>query len=194
MRTPEEALDDIFNGFSASTLVEKPCVVSKVIDNYTVDITYYDNNEPNTLVDVPVKHLQTNSAFIFLKLKAGDCGTVRFFDNDVTAYYNGSDVASNEERTHDINDNCYTYGFYPSAKHYVFPDGDIVIGTHGETVATIKMTGGTLVIEAATATITASTVTLGAETTIDGVPFLTHVHYDVEETATATGKVVTATS
>lgn len=190
MRTPEEALDDIFNGFSSQTLVEKPCIISKVIDNYTVDVTYYDNNKPYTLVNVPVKHLQTNSAFIFLKLKAGDCGTVRFFDNDVTAYYNGSDVESDEQRTHDLNDNEFTYGFYPSAKHYVFPDGDIVIGTQGETVATIKMTGGTLVIEAVTATITASTVTLGAKTTIDGIPFLLHKHYDTTDTTTATGKVV----
>ena len=189
MRTPEEALDDIFNGFSASTLVEKPCVVSKVIDNYTVDITYYDNNEPNTLVNVPVKHLQTNSAFIFLKLKAGDCGTVRFFDNDVTAYYNGSDAASNEERTHDLNDNEFTYGFYPSAKHYVFPDGDIVIGTTGGGKITIKDTDAGTTIN-----ITGAKVTLGEATTIDGVPFLTHVHYNVAETATATGKVVTATS
>lgn len=192
MRTPEEALDDIFNGFSSQTLVEKPCVVSRVIDNYTVDITYYDNNEPNTLVNVPVKHLQTNSAFIFLKLKAGDCGTVRFFDNDVTAYYNGSDAASDEQRTHDLNDNEFTYGFYPSAKHYVFPNGDIVIGTKNG--ATINITDTSITISGGSVSITGSTVTIGTETTIDGIPFLTHVHYNVAETATATGKVVTATS
>lgn len=161
MRTPEEALDDIFNGFSSQTLVEKPCVVSRVIDNYTVDITYYDNNEPNTLVNVPVKHLQTNTAFIFLALKVGDCGTVRFFDNDVTAYYNGSDVASDEDRMHDLNDNCYTYGFYPSVKHYVFPESDIAIGT---------VDGGLITISGSNVTIS------GGKTVIDGVNFLNHTH------------------
>ena len=45
-----------------------------------------------------------------------------------------------------------------------------------------------------TINITGAKVTLGEATTIDGVPFLTHVHYNVAETATATGKVVTATS
>ena len=43
MRTPEEALGDIFDGFSLQTFVEKPCVITNVIDQYTVDITYYDN-------------------------------------------------------------------------------------------------------------------------------------------------------
>lgn len=166
-RTCEDALDDIFNGFSAQTLVEKPCVVSRVINQYTVDVTYYDNNEPNTLVNVPVKHFQTNSAFIFLGLKVGDCGTVRFFDNDVNAYYDGSDVASDEERTHDLNDNCFTYGFYPSTKQYVFPDGDIVIGTTSGAI--ISLTQNSI-------TITGGAVTIGENTTIDGVNFLNHTH------------------
>ena len=176
MRTPEEALDDIFNGFSASTLVEKPCVISKVIDNYTVDVTYYDNNEPNTLVNVPVKHLQTNSAYIFLKLNVGDCGTIRFFDNDVTAYYNGANGASSEERTHDINDNEFTYGFYPSAKHYVFPEGDIVIGT---------VDGGLITISGSNVTI------IGGNTVIDGVNFLNHTHSNGNQ-GNPTGGVITA--
>lgn len=176
MRTPEEALDDIFNGFSSQTLVEKPCVISKVIDNYTVDVIYYDNNKPYTLVNVPVKHLQTNSAFIFLKLKAGDCGTIRFFDNDVTAYYNGSDVESDEQRTHDLNDNEFTYGFYPSAKHYVFPEGDIVIGT---------VNGGEI-------TISGSKVTIkGGNTVIDGVNFLNHTHSNGNQ-GNPTGGVITS--
>ena len=169
-------------------LVEKPCVVSKVIDNYTVDVTYYDNNEPNTLVNVPVKHLQTNSAYIFLKLNVGDCGTIRFFDNDVTAYYNGANGASSEERTHDINDNTFTYGFYPSAKHYVFPSGDIVIGT--KTGATINITDTSITISGGAISITGATVTLGEATTIDNIPFLTHTHYDTSNTTPATGKVI----
>lgn len=152
VRTPEEVLGDIFNGFSAQTLVEKPCVVSKVIDQYTVDITYYDNNIPNTLVNVPVKHFQTNSAYIFLGIKEGDCGTVRFFDNDVNAYYESSEVASDEERTHNLNDNLFTYGFYPSSKQYIFPDGDVVIGTVAGAVINItekeiKINAETIVIE-----------------------------------------------
>ena len=237
MRTPEEALGDIFDGFSSETFVEKPCIITNVIDQYTVDITYYDNNEPNTLVQVPVKHLQTNSAFVFLGLKVGDCGTVRFFDNDVNAYYNGDIVASTEERTHDINDNCYTYGFYPSASQYIFPDGDIVIGTTaGATIniteKEIKINAETIVIEndstiditsssditvntegntilnsisnvnitggqnvsisgVSNVSVSGATLTIGNATTIDGVNFLAHTHYDLANSSVLTGRVVT---
>lgn len=244
MRTPEEALGDIFDGFSSQTFVEKPCVVTNVIDQYTVDVTYYDNNQANLLVRVPVKHLQTNSAYVFLGLKEGDCGTVRFFDNDVNSYYDGDAVASTEERTHDINDNCYTYGFYPSASQYIFPEGDIVIGTtagatinitekeikiNAETIiveneatiditsdsditvdakaklnittqsdttlnslANITITGGQNVNVSGVSNVSVSgaTVTVGSATTIDGVVFLNHTHYDLANSSPLTGRVI----
>lgn len=236
MRTPEEALGNIFDGFSSQTFVEKPCIIKNVIDQYTVDITYYDNNEANLLVRVPVKHLQTNSAYVFLGLKEGDCGTVRFFDNDVNAYYDGDAVASTEERTHDINDNCYTYGFYPAASQYIFPDGDIVIGTTaGATIniteKAIKINAETIVIEnestinitsasnitvesnaalnvtttsdttltssanvnitgTANVSVSGATVTVGNATTIDGIVFLNHTHYDLANSSPLTGRVI----
>lgn len=245
MRTPEEALGDIFDGFSLQTFVEKPCVITNVIDQYTVDVTYYDNNEANLLVRVPVKHLQTNSAYVFLGLKEGDCGTVRFFDNDVNSYYDGDAVASTEERTHDINDNCYTYGFYPAASQYIFPDGDIVIGTTaGATIniteKEIKINAETIVVEneatiditsdsditvdakaklnittqsdttlnslanvtitggqnvnvtgVSSVSVSGATVTVGSATTIDGVNFLAHTHYDLGNANVFTGRVYT---
>lgn len=174
MQTPEEVLNDIFDGFSATTFVEKPCVISNVVNQYTVDITYFDNNIPNQLYNVPVKHFQTNTAYIFLGLKAGDCGTVRFFDNDITSYYNGSDVASNEQRSHDLNDSTFSYGFYPSTKQYVFPVGDIVIGT--TTGAEINITGDAITITGGAVNIAGASVNLGENVTIDGKNFLQHVH------------------
>lgn len=186
-RTCEDALDDLFNGFSAQTFVEKPCIIAKVINQYTVDVTYYDNNSPNTLVNVPVKHLQTNSAFIFLPLKAGDCGTIRFFDNDVTTYYNGSDIESTEERTHDINDNEFTYGFYPTTKQYVFPTGDLVIGTKDG--ATINMTGNGITISGGDVTILGSSINIGSNVTIDGKNFLEHQHSNGNQGANTGGVV-----
>lgn len=174
METPEEILGNIFDGFSAQTLVEKPCVITNVINQYTVDITYYNNNEPNILYNVPVKHLQTNSAYVFLGLKAGDCGTVRFFDNDVTPYYNGSDIESTEERTHNINDNLFSCGFYPSPKQYIFPNGDIVIGTASGAV--INLTADGITISGGSITINGASVEIGSNVTIDGKNFLEHVH------------------
>jgi len=180
METPEELLSDIFDGFSAQTLVEKPCIITNVVNQYTVDVTYYNNNEADILYNVPVKHLQTNSAFIFLGLKVGDCGTIRFFDNDVTPYYNGSDIESTEERTHNINDNVFSCGFYPSTKQYIFPQGDIVIGT---------TTGAVINLTADGITITGGMITINGNVTIDGKNFLEHVHSNGNEGANTGGVV-----
>lgn len=182
MRTCNDSLTDILNGFSTAMLVEKPCKIVKVNSQYSVDIEYYDNNEPDYLYNVPVKHLQTQKAFVFLGLNVGDCGTVRFFDNDVTGYCQNSEYISNEERTHDINDNLFSLGFYPSVEQYVFPEGDIVIGTTTGAVINltssgISITGGDVTIQGSgNINISGGTVNIGSDTTIDGKKFLEHTH------------------
>ena len=194
-RTATDSLIDILNGLSGELLVEKPCEIVKVNSQYSVDIKYYDNNEPDYLYNVPVKHLQTQSAFIFLGLKEGDCGTVRFFDNDVTGYYQASEYVSNEERRHDINDNLFSLGFYPSSKQYLFPDGDIVIGTTSGAVINltdtgISITGGDITITGiGNVSISGASVTLGSDTTIDGKKFLEHTHSNGNE-GSPTGGVI----
>lgn len=82
MRNCEDSLIDILSGFSSQMFVEKPAKVIQVHNQYCVDIEYYDNGTIGTLSRVPVKHLQTANAFVFLKLKAGDRGTVCFFAID----------------------------------------------------------------------------------------------------------------
>lgn len=182
MRTCNDALNDLFSGFSKGTLVEKPCKIIKVNSQYSVDIEYYDNNEPDYLYNVPVKHLQTQKAFVFLGLNAGDCGTVRFFDNDVTGYYTDDEYVSLEERTHDINDNLFSLGFYPAKSQYIFPEGEIVIGTVSGAVINltgqgITITGGEISITGSgNVSISGSAVIIGAGTTIDGKKFLEHTH------------------
>ena len=181
-RTANDSLIDILSGLSGSMLVEKPAKIVKVNSQYSVDIEYYDNNEVDYLYNVPVKHLQTKKAFVFLGLNTGDCGTVRFFDNDVTGYYSNSEYISDEERSHDINDNLFSLGFYPSNEQYIFPTGDIVIGTTAG--ATINLTSNSITINGGDITITGSgsvsvsgsSVTIGSDTTIDGKKFLEHTH------------------
>ena len=181
-RTANDSLIDILSGLSSSMLVEKPAKIVKVNSQYSVDIEYYDNNEVDYLYNVPVKHLQTKKAFIFLGLNTGDSGTVRFFDSDVTGYYSNSEYISDEERSHDINDNLFSLGFYPSNEQYIFPTGDIVIGTTAG--ATINLTSNSITINGGDITITGSgsvsvsgsSVTIGSDTTIDGKKFLEHTH------------------
>ena len=50
---------------------------------HSVDIEFYSNGEADVLTNVPVKHYKTSSAFFVLKLKKGDKGVIRFFDDDV---------------------------------------------------------------------------------------------------------------
>lgn len=174
MRTFNDSLDDILNGFSNAILVEKPCKIIRVNSQYSVDIQYFDNNTADYLYNVPVKHLQTQKAYVFLGLSAGDCGTVRFFDNDVTDYRNGTSQKYPDKRCHDINDNVFSAGFYPAKSQYVFPAGDIVIGTTSGAV--INITGEDITITGGTINITGSSINLGSETTIDGKKFLEHTH------------------
>lgn len=174
MRTFDESLDDILDGFSSGMMVEKPCKITRVNSQYSVDVEYYDNNTADYLYNVPVKHLQTQKAYVFLGLSAGDCGTLRFLDNDVTDYYNGTTSKYPDKRCHDINDNLFSVGFYPSSSQYVFPSGDVVIGTTSGAV--INITGESITITGGTVDITGSTVNLGSETTIDGKKFLEHAH------------------
>ena len=119
MRTFNDGLDDILNGFSKSLPVEKPCRITRVNSQYSVDVEYYDNSGVDNLYNVPVKHIQTQSAYVFLGLKSGDCGTIRFFDSDVGDYYGGTTQKIPETRCHDINDNLFSVGFYPAQSQYV---------------------------------------------------------------------------
>lgn len=64
-RTANDSLVDILNGFSGAMLVEKPCKVVNVNSQYSVDVEYYDNNDIDYLYNVPVKHIQTQKAFVF---------------------------------------------------------------------------------------------------------------------------------
>ncbi len=167
-RTVGESLNDLLNGLSGNVLVEKPCTITKVNSQYSVDIEYLtNNNQKDFLYNVPVKHLQSQKAFVFLGLNKGDKGTVRFFDTDVTEYYHGGEYTAIGGRNHDINDNLFSLGFYPKKEHYIFPSGDVVIGTKDG--ALINLTGQAI-------TITGGNITIGSNTTIDGKVFLEHTH------------------
>ncbi len=182
-----DSIEKVLMGFSAYTLVEKPCKVVNVNSQYSVDIEYYDNGEKDMLYNVPVKHLQTKNAYIFLGLKPGDCGTVRFFDNDTEDYYEGKTSKNPEIRKHDINDSVFSVGFYPRSEQYVFNDGDLVIATNSG--ALINLTGGEIKITGTNITVTGSNVELGENTKIDGRIFLEHTHSNGNN-GSPTGKVI----
>ena len=112
---------------------------------------------------------------------------MRFFDTDVTNYIHGSSKTSEAVRKHDINDNAFSCGFYPSPEQYAFPQGDIIVGTTSG--ASVNISGNNITITGANVTINASEVTLGAQTTIDGKVFLEHTHSNGNE-GNPTGAVI----
>ncbi len=169
-----DSLIDLAGGFSGKILVEKPCKITKIYSQYLVDVEYYDNNVADTLYKVPVKHMQSKNAYIFLGLRIGDYGTVRFFDNDISNYWKSSSTGSDEQRKHDINDNLFTPGFYPQESQYLFPDGDVVVGTTGG--AAISLSGADITISGGNITISGGTINIGGNSSIDGKVFLEHTH------------------
>ena len=187
----DEELDDFLQGHAGNINTEKPAKILKVNSQYYVDVEYDENGQKDILYNVPVKHLQTNRAFVFLKLKEGDKGTIRFFDNDVDLYRTSGEEISTEVRVHDLNDNYYDFGFYPDKEQYLMPDCEICIGLKDQRAlieiteqGNILLSAQELTLSGATSislsstkiTANASTVIIGEDTTIDGKKFLEHRH------------------
>ena len=123
-----------------------------------------------------------------MKLKEGDRGIVRFFDDDIDLYRTSGVIAeSSEVKVHDINDNIFEIGFYPDTENYVYPDGDIVIGTKAGALISLK--DNNINISGGNITITCSSVNLGNNTTIDGKVFLEHTHSNGNQGANTGGVV-----
>ena len=124
-----------------------------------------------------MQHYKTQNAFFIINLKVGDRGVVSFFNNDVDLYRTAGVIAeSTENKTHDINDNLFQVGFYPDTENYIYPEGDLVIGTKSGALVSmtetgINITGGSIVIKG-------SSVNISDNVIIDGKNFLNHTHKD----------------
>jgi len=156
-----ESLKNILRGLSKNIFVEKPCKIVNVHPSQNmVDVEYYDEYETDILYNVPVRHFQSGSAYIFLKLNAGDRGTIRFLDNDVSYYSKNFEGAGNDKRTHNINDGIFSLGFYPSTEQLTFSNDELVIRSGN---ATITINNGNISIS-------------GGNVNIQNINFLEHKH------------------
>jgi len=173
-RQCSDSLNNILENLLTNFLVEKPCKVINVHSQYLVDIEYYTNNQSDILYKVPIKHIQTQNAYIYFGIKEGDRGTVRFFDDNISEYLKNSGIISTETEKHGINNNLFSPGFYPSKEQYLFPQGDIVIGTTKGSL--IQITDEAININGGDITIEGGNITISGNTQIDGKAFLTHKH------------------
>ena len=102
----------ILNAVKKDVRVQYAAKIIKVNSQDSVNIEYYSNGVADILQNVPVRHLKSPTGFFILKLKEGDRGVVRFFDDDIDLYRTSGVIAeSSEVKVHDINDNIFEIGF-----------------------------------------------------------------------------------
>ena len=187
-RSFEGAFSRILKSLKKDLRVQYAAKIIKVNSQDSVNIEYYSNGVADILQNVPVRHIKSPTGFFILKLKEGDRGIVRFFDDDIDLYRTSGVIAeSSEVKVHDINDNIFEIGFYPDTENYVYPDGDIVIGTKAGALISLK--DNNINISGGNITITCSSVNLGNNTTIDGKVFLEHTHSNGNQGANTGGVV-----
>ena len=179
----EGAFSRILKALKKDLRVQFPAKIVKINSQDNVNIEFYTNGVADTLSNVPVKHLKSPTGFFIIKLKVGDKGVVRFFDDDIDLYrISGVISESSEDKTHDINDNLFEGGFYPDSDNYIYPDGDVIMGTTAGALISmtnkdITIIGGNVKIKDATNVgIESSNVNIGNNTIIDGKNFLSHQH------------------
>lgn len=184
----ESSLNRILKGNSNSINVQYAAKIISINSQDNVNIEYYRNGETDILYNVPVRHNKTSTAFFIIKLKPGDKGVVRFFDDDIDLYKNSGVLAKSDEvKVHDLNDNLFEFGFYPAPENYIYPDGDLVIGTRAG--ALISLSNNNINISGGSINISGSSVNLGSNVVIDGKNFLEHQHSNGNQGAN-TGAVV----
>lgn len=136
MKSPNELLETILKNTTDDMFVSNPCEVVAVRGNY-VDVKLYINDEyPNMILyHVPIQRQETQRAYIFLGIKEGDRGTLKFFDRSTEGYLQSDFDYNSDDRQHDINDRAFELGFIPDKEAYVYPTNvDIEIGLKDKSV------------------------------------------------------------
>lgn len=130
MEDATQLASNFFENLTDEIYCNIPCQVISVDGNY-VDVRAFINDDEldSVLYHVPVQQEETQRAYIFLGIKAGDRGTLKFFDRSTEGYLQSDYDYNSDDRQHDINDRCFQLGFLPDAEAYVYPaDKEIEIG------------------------------------------------------------------
>lgn len=167
-----------------------PAQIDKVNEDGTVDIIVFRNDEIDNakIPHVKIKHPESGRAFICLGVAEGDYGVVRYFDRNIQDYLDGQVGYNYDTRNHDTNDACFELGFIPNPLSYIFPSGEVTIGSKTGS-ALITINGDNINIKGGNISINGSNVTIDGDTTIDGKNFLQHQHSNGNQGAN-TGAVV----
>lgn len=157
-----QKLYNLLQAHADNQYVQCPCKVLAVNGNYVDVLPIVNDDEENQpIYDVKIKRKESARAYIFLGVKQGDRGVLRFFDRSIDNYsINGSEEYNNDDRMHNDNDGCFELGFVPDSESYVYPTNkEIEIGLK---TGTVKMSFSDSGIE-----ITGD-VTITGNLTVDG--------------------------
>lgn len=126
-----DIIAEVFRKIRDSVNCQLPCKITSVNSDGTVDVLVFRNdNVPDCVFpNVPVKHIETSRAYVFLGVKVGDRGVIRFFDRSVEEYKKGNENETGDPRLHSFSDGLFEIGFLPTTEAYSFPsDKTIEIG------------------------------------------------------------------
>lgn len=192
MESVSELFKNVLTNTTDELYVQCPCKVVNVNGNYVDVLLYVNDEEPDMIIyNVPIQRPETQSAYIFLGIKAGDRGVCRFFDRSVEGYLQSDFDYNSDDRQHDINDRCFELGFVPDAEAFVYPENvDIEIGTKDNS-AKISFANGNITV-IGTNLITQGNMTHTGNLTVNGTITATEIIAENGATGTFANQVTTA--
>ena len=164
-----------------------PCQVEAISGNY-VDVKVFINEEEpdQILYNVPIQRPETQRAYIFLGIKKGDRGVLKFFDRSTEGYLQSDFDYNSDERQHDLNDRVFSLGFIPDSESYVYPtDKDIEIGLKDKAIKMSFTENGITIVGDVTID---GDLNVSGEVTGNSIPLSTHKHGDVTSGKDKTGE------
>lgn len=175
MESGTELANRFFSGVTDELYVMNPCKVVGVNGNYVDVLLYINDEEPDIVVyNVPIIRQETQRAYIFLGIKEGDRGTLKFFDRSTEGYLQSDFDYNSDDRQHSINDRCFELGFIPDKEAYVYPNNvDIEIGLKGKSVKMSFTESGIAITGDVNIT---GNLTVTGEVKGNGIPLSTHIH------------------
>lgn len=186
MKSNSELLNQLLNTTTDELYVQTPATITDVSadGNYVNAILHINDDEPDLEVfHIRVQRPETQRAYIYLGIKKGDKGIVRFFDRSVEGYLKSDYDYNSDDRQHDINDRCFELGFLPNKEAYIYPiNADIEIGLKNNTVK-MTFTNGQItiignVIHNGNLTVN-GTITATGEIIGNSIPLSAHKHLGV---------------
>lgn len=175
MKSISELFNQMLENTTDNIYCTLPCKVENVNGNFVDVKVYINDSEPDVILyNVPIQRAETQRAYIYLGIKKGDRGTLKFFDRSVEGYLQSNFDYNSDDRQHDINDRAFELGFIPDKEAYVYPENvDIEIGLKDNT-AKISFTNGNITI-IGTNLITQGNMTHTGNLTVNGTLTATEV-------------------